>query len=433
MNYIKFFKTPRKYGLGGLLDEDDSLLPITGLGNQDLISPEVKDLWTQEVGDNDVLDKMKRWKEATKLNLTDQQASEPPTSDLNKANKAAEFEEKGPSASKMQMAGQIVSQVTQALDAGLMGDKNFGSQSTAIDSTVHATSSALINSGNIYAAGAGMALEAGNFLTKATGETVEGFDVDINNSGYSSDLMHQESKSSRDFLSLIGLGGLNQGKIQKQLADRNEKAMMALKAANISDEIEFEQEARMNSVDDVLRQNKIALQGGIDTSILAAKQGGTLNKKPTAIDILNEWLKEDDIQMAKNGAKLKSIELEEDPNLLPTGALHKNKNNLDLENITPKGIPVLQVGKDINTENINTAEDLQLVDYQQNAEVEASEQIFSKSLTDIIEEGRNQWNESKHKDKEICLEIGKKLCKEILFNNIDNGGVTDKMEEQVNG
>ena len=94
-----------------------------------------------------------------------------------------------------------------------MGDKNFGSQSAAIDSTVHATSSALINSGNPYAAGAGLALEAGNFLTKATGETVEGFDVDINNSGYSSDLMHQESKSSRDFLSLIGLGGLNQGKI----------------------------------------------------------------------------------------------------------------------------------------------------------------------------------------------------------------------------
>lgn len=53
---------------------------------------------------------------------------------------------------------------------------------------------------------------------------------------------------------------------------------MALKAANIADTIKFEQEARMNSVDDVIQQNEIALQGGIDTSLLVAKHGARLDR-----------------------------------------------------------------------------------------------------------------------------------------------------------
>jgi hypothetical protein len=148
-----------------------------------------------------------------------------------------------------------------------MGDKNFGAQSEAIDSAVHGVSSALMKSGNPYAMAAGAALEGANFLTKAGGQTVQGFDVDINSSGYG-DLGHMESSSSHDFGAMIGLGGLNQGKMQAKLAKRNQQAMMAMNAANIANEQSFEQEARMNSVQNTIMNNQIALAGGMDTSLL---------------------------------------------------------------------------------------------------------------------------------------------------------------------
>lgn len=115
---------------------------------------------------------------------------------------------------------------------------------------------------------AGAALEGANFLTKATGQNVQGFDAQINSSGYSSNLGHMESKANRDFLGAIGLGGLDRSKADKQLKKRNEQAMMALKAANVADTTKFEQEARMNSVDNVLRNNETALAGGLTTQML---------------------------------------------------------------------------------------------------------------------------------------------------------------------
>jgi len=156
------------------------------------------------------------------------------------------------------------------IDQATMGDKNFGAQSQAIDSTVHGVSGALMSSGNPYAMLAGAALEGANFLTKAGGQTVQGYDVNIENSGFGT-LGHMESSSSRDFGAMIGLGGLfNRGAMDKKLAKRNEQARMAMKAAEISEDVKFEQEARMNSVDNVLRNNQIALAGGVDLNLLGS-------------------------------------------------------------------------------------------------------------------------------------------------------------------
>jgi len=163
----------------------------------------------------------------------------------------------------MQMGGAAIDMV----DDALVGDKNFGAQSEAIDGAVDMASEALMKSGNPYAMGAALALKGANFLTKAGGQTVQGFDVDINSSGYG-DLGHMESSSSRDFGAMIGLGGLNQGKMQAKLAKRNQQAMMAMNAANIANEQSFEQEARMNSVQNTIMNNQIALAGGMDTSLL---------------------------------------------------------------------------------------------------------------------------------------------------------------------
>lgn len=166
------------------------------------------------------------------------------------------------------VAANAATQIFNGIDKAAMGDKNFGAQSAAIDSAVHGVSGALMKSGNPYAMAAGAALEGANFLTKAGGQTVQGFDVDINNGGYGN-LGHMDSSSSRDFGAMIGLGGLNQKSMQRKLAQRNQQAMMALEAASISADTSQEQEARSNSKDNILRQNQIALAGGIDTSLLA--------------------------------------------------------------------------------------------------------------------------------------------------------------------
>ena len=161
----------------------------------------------------------------------------------------------------------VVTEGVKLVDDLAMGDKNFGAQSQAIDDAIHGVSGALMKSGNPYCLIAGAALEGANFLTKAGGQTVQGFDVDINSSGYGN-LGHMESSSSRDFGAMIGLGGLNQGKMQAKLAKRNQQAMMAMNAANIANEQSFEQEARMNSVQNTIMNNQIALAGGMDTSLL---------------------------------------------------------------------------------------------------------------------------------------------------------------------
>lgn len=132
----------------------------------------------------------------------------------------------------------------------------------------------------------------------------------------------------------------------------------------------------------------------------------------------------------QNGAKLKGIEVSEVENILPTGQLHKNKHDdFGIEGITEKGIPVLQVKDD-------TAETIQEVQQQaaggevvQSAEIEREEIIFNKELTDYVEQNRELWKEGTQKEKDdICLEVGKRIVKEILFNTKDESGLIDKME-----
>lgn len=366
-------------------------------------------------------------------------------------NKGANSNKGNPPASitKLANAGNLISTVAQTADTMLMGDKNFDSQSQAIDATVHTASSALINSGNPYAAVAGIALEVGNFATKATGQTVQGFDVDINNSGYGT-VGHRESKSNRDFLSLLGLGGLATGNIEQQLIDRNTQAQMALHASKISEDTKFEQEARMNSVTDIIKQNEIALAGGIDSSVLVAKKGAKLLKmkdflksikKETPVTRQHFYLKitaeqllgkqplniqgkeyfltpvEDATKIisAKNGAKLKNIQVSEEQSIIPEGSLHKNKHHIDVEGITSKGIPVITVADD----NVETLEEIKEQEdtIVQHAEVEASEIIYNKDLTDYVENSLKEWLESE--EDSILIEVGKRVCKELLFNTED--------------
>lgn len=134
-----------------------------------------------------------------------------------------------------------------------------------------------------------------------------------------------------------------------------------------------------------------------------------------------------EIQFAQNGAKLEDVETSEDPNVIPEGAMHKNKNHLSDLDITPKGIPV------ISTETGDKLETLEEIkeeggEITQHAEIEADEIIFSKELTDFIEEKRKEWHDHYKQDGDILLEVGKRITKEILTNTNDNTNLIEKME-----
>ena len=129
----------------------------------------------------------------------------------------------------------------------------------------------------------------------------------------------------------------------------------------------------------------------------------------------------------QNGAKLKKIELSEEANVIPEGNYHKNKHHLDLDNVTEKGIPVVTV----NDDSVDTFVEIKQQEdsIQQHAEIEVNELTMNLELTKVIEEARKQWHESKEKDDNICIEIGKRLTKEILYNTDDNTNLIQKIEE----
>ncbi len=107
-----------------------------------------------------------------------------------------------------------------------------------------------------------------------------------------------------------------------------------------------------------------------------------------------------DISTLKEGGKV---------NVIPEGALHKNKHHLDevdekFEDVTEKGIPV------ITEEN---------GEIKQHAEVEKEEIIFRLEVTKKLEELM-----SKNTD-EAAIEAGKLLVKEILHNTVDNANIID--------
>lgn len=290
-----------------------------------------------------------------------------------------------------------------AVSDSLLQDKNFDAQSQAIDAAANAASEIASQFGP-WGKVAGLAITALNEGTKMFGQNVQGYNVNVDNSGYAQSMMSQESKANRIWTS--------QREIDRQLQAKNRKLSMALHAQDISEDIKFEQTARANSIDNVIRNNQIALAGGLETAALAAKRGGKLERV----------LKHRSIAKAENGAKLEKIELSEEENIIPEGELHKNKHHIDLEGITQKGIPVITVDEDADTfMEIKDQEDSIVI----HAEVEKEEVIFTKELTDFVEAKLKEWNESD--DPKILEEVGKRITKELLFNTNDRAELIDTL------
>ena len=118
------------------------------------------------------------------------------------------------------------------------------------------------------------------------------------------------------------------------------------------------------------------------------------------------------IDRFKDGGKtkeeLETPEIEEttQKNLIPEGALHKNKHHMEhAEGLTQKGIPVIDN------------------DGEQQAEIELNEIIFTLEVTKKLEELYKEGTD------EAAIEAGKLLVKEILFNTDDRTNLISKCEK----
>lgn len=168
-----------------------------------------------------------------------------------------------------------------------------------------------------------------------------------------------------------------------------------------------------------------SIRGGYDQSaVRAAKQGGILNDfkayqlaHKVAYNSLHakqqkveQEAKEDEIQAFQNGGQM---------SLIPEGALHAHKHHIEDTNpdlkgeITEKGIPVVDK------------------EGEQVCEIERNEIIFSKELTEQVEELRDLYNKAEsQKDKdEVARRAGEAISNEIFENTDDRTGLIKNIQE----
>ena len=152
-------------------------------------------------------------------------------------------------------------------------------------------------------------------------------------------------------------------------------------------------------------------------------EGGVFNEiiNPTTGQI-EEWSPEIvEVDKLKKGGKLEEqldapeIEDTTQQNLIPEGALHKNKHHMDnADELTKKGIPVVDS------------------QHKQQAEIECNEIIFTKEVTEKLEELYKIYysDDSSNKEKEeAALDAGKLLTKEIMLNTDDRTGLIGTLQQ----
>lgn len=127
----------------------------------------------------------------------------------------------------------------------------------------------------------------------------------------------------------------------------------------------------------------------------------------------------DPVESFKEGGKTEEKEelvvLEEtnQKNIIPDGALHKNKHHMEhTDGLTQKGIPVID----------NNGE--------QQAEIELNEIIFTLEVTKKLEQLHKIYKEGSNEERDkAAIEAGKLLVQEILYNTDDRTGLIAKCEK----
>ena len=176
------------------------------------------------------------------------------------------------------------------------------------------------------------------------------------------------------------------------------------KVNNIMEENELAMTASNNpflGIDTQFKQIGGYQQNGVRTGKSGLKMDRDFAKKVVK---LSKGKKEDKIPGFKNGGAV---------NVIPDGALHKNKHHLEnvdekFEEVTAKGIPVITESAGGNI--------------TQHAEVEREEIIFNLDVTKRLEKLMEDGSD------EAAIEAGKLLVHEILENTVDNTGLLNKIE-----
>lgn len=116
----------------------------------------------------------------------------------------------------------------------------------------------------------------------------------------------------------------------------------------------------------------------------------------------------DDFIIEKEEIKVEEFAKGGQFNIIPEGALHARKHNIDIDGITKKGIPV-----------VSESEGGEIV---QQAEIEHSEIILRLEVTKKLEELQKKYESDEYKKSEkdeFAIEAGKLLVEEILNNTED--------------
>ena len=165
-------------------------------------------------------------------------------------------------------------------------------------------------------------------------------------------------------------------------------------------------------------------------SIAEFKQGGQIEEwEPSFYEPISEFKEGGIIEQEEwtpaffeNGGKIENEEiLTPQKNVIPDGALHKNKHHMEnTEGLTQKGIPVIDN------------------DGEQQAEIEVNEIIFSLEVTKKLEElykSYSHYTTSQKEKDDLAIEAGKLLVQEILFNTEDNTGLINTLKNggKLNG
>lgn len=251
--------------------------------------------------------------------------------------------------------------------------------------------------------------------------------------GTTEDINNAAAKASKKY-GLFSSGARR--KANRQIADARAKQNLM---GDISDEATDQRLAVQSMGEQAGLAYSLMTDGGYNQKYTyAAKQGGLLEWNPIieleweprielnwelpefkeggSIDIQEEleWIPE-----FKNGGKTEESDIPEiettQKNVIPEGALHKNKHHMEhAEGLTKKGIPVIDE------------------DGEQQAEIEHSEIIFTLEVTKKLEEYYDIFyseNSTTKEKEQAALDAGKLLVYQILENTEDRTGLIESCKK----
>ena len=244
------------------------------------------------------------------------------------------------------------------------------------------------------------------FGTKLKGDNKLNSEILSTSTGFGNDLRTHKEESFRSGF----LGGHDKAK-----ADNSTRALQRSQAAKIITDSKnllalSNQTFQNNTINDRLR--KI---GGFDPSLLRMGKSGikidySFLEKVKTLQLSQKQENLKTTPLFKDGGKMNPLPDNTKMNVIPDGAFHSRKHNIEdkniSDNVTKKGIPVIIIDNDEVT---------------QTAEVEKNEIIFTKEITEKLEKL------AKENTVESQIEAGKLLVQEILYNTIDNTGLINKI------